>query len=171
MCLCITQLIFSLQEGHFTHDSNFGLFKSILCSTPCRLHELLNLVRQDKKKWICWSAEVWRFDIWLCYSGEKWCSACSSPPATPCESTYRLQSERLWAYYGESELQIRESLHQTVRGNMAGHIPSDQTPTDLEYTRCGSIFKRCYFSKIVLINWREGVTMLLIEVCNILSNN
>lgn len=49
MCLCITHLIFSLQEGHFTHDSDLGLLKPILGSTPGCLHELLNLVRQVRE--------------------------------------------------------------------------------------------------------------------------
>lgn len=49
MCFCITHLIFSLQEGHFTHDSNLGLLKPILGSTPGCLHELLNLVKQVRE--------------------------------------------------------------------------------------------------------------------------
>lgn len=49
MSFCITHLIFSLQEGHFTHYSDLCLLKPILGSTPGCLHELLNLVRQVKE--------------------------------------------------------------------------------------------------------------------------
>lgn len=47
--MCFTHLIFSLQEGHFTHDSDLGLLKPILGSTPGCLHELLNLVKQVRE--------------------------------------------------------------------------------------------------------------------------
>lgn len=46
----ITQLIFSVKEGNFPHDSYFGLFKPIFGSTSCRLHELLNLVGWGRRK-------------------------------------------------------------------------------------------------------------------------
>lgn len=127
MCFCITRLIFSLQEGHLTHDSNLGLFQPILCSTLGRLHELLNLGGQGREERICYT-KVWRS---LESLEQNWSSVCSSSNVTaaaPCESMHGLQSEIL-----SSTSEPR--LHQFQWGNTADHSLSKQTPQTYQTLR------------------------------------